>query len=195
MARSSRRLGKKMPGVSTRTTCEWSSIAMPRIRARVVCTLRETMVTLEPTSALTRVDLPTFGAPIRATKPQRVAGAGESARSLSVIAAAADAFALDHHGGRDLLGGALAAADPLGRRQPRQVDGDTELRIVMRPGALDLAIDRRRQALALRPFLQHGLGIAQRPPRPLHALRPIARDELGRGRIAAIEKHCADHRF
>ena len=47
--------------------------------------------------------------------------------------------------------------------QARQLDRDAELRIVMRPGALDLAIDRRRQALALRPFLQHGLGIAQRP--------------------------------
>src|SRR5215472_17565037 len=101
---------------------------MPRISARVVCTLRETMVTLEPTSALTSVDLPTLGAPINATKPQRVADAEGSARSLSVIAAAADAFALDHHGGRDFLGGALAAADPLRRRQPRQVDSVTELR-------------------------------------------------------------------
>src|SRR6516162_9816361 len=160
MARSSRRFGEKMPGVLTRMICALPSITMPRISARVVCTLRETMVTLEPTSALTRVDLPTFGAPIRATKPQRVVGTGESARSLSVIAAAADAFALDHHGGRDLLGGALAAANPLGRRQPRQIDGHAELRIVMRPGAFDLAIDRRRQALALRPLLQHRLGIA-----------------------------------
>jgi hypothetical protein len=52
--------------------CALFSIAMPRIRARVVCTLRETIVTLEPTSALTSVDLPTLGAPISATKPQRV---------------------------------------------------------------------------------------------------------------------------
>src|SRR5262245_31682037 len=130
MARSSRRLGEKMPGVSTRMICALPSITMPRISARVVCTLRETMVTLEPTSALTSVDLPTLGAPISATKPQRVA--------LSpVIAAAADAFALDHHGGCDLFGRALAAADALGRRQPRQIDRDAELRIVMRPGALD----------------------------------------------------------
>src|ERR1700751_2308005 len=99
MARSSRRLGAKMPGVSTRIIWERLSMAMPRIKGRVVCTLRETIVTLEPTSALTSVDLPTLGAPIRATKPQRVAaGAEGSPRSLSVIAAAADAFALDHHG-------------------------------------------------------------------------------------------------
>ena len=48
------------------------SIAMPRISARVVCTLCETMVTLEPTSALSSVDLPALGAPISATKPQCV---------------------------------------------------------------------------------------------------------------------------
>ncbi len=73
MARSSRRLGRKIPGVSTRMICALFSITMPRISARVVCTLRETIVTLEPTSALTSVDLPTLGAPISATKPQRVA--------------------------------------------------------------------------------------------------------------------------
>src|SRR5262249_34661884 len=138
---------------------------MPRISARVVCTLRETMVTLEPTSALTRVDLPTLGAPISATKPQRVSPATPAA---SVMFAAGDALALDHDGRRDLFRRAFAAADALGRRQPRQVDRDAELRIVMRPGALDLAVDRRRQALALRPLLQHGLGIAQRLARLAH---------------------------
>src|SRR5690349_23284696 len=126
---------------------------MPRISARVVCTLRETMVTLEPTSALTSVDLPTLGAPISATKPQRVSG--------SLIGAAGDAFALDHHGCGDFLGGALAASDALGRREARQVDRHPKLRIVMRAGAFHLAIDRGRKAFALRPFLQHCLGIAQ----------------------------------
>src|SRR5262245_25961242 len=111
MARSSLRLGEKMPGVSTRMICALSSITMPRIKARVVCTLRETMVTLEPTSALTSVDLPTLGAPISATKPQRVAADASPARGLSVMTAAGDAFTLDHDGGRDLLGGPLAATD------------------------------------------------------------------------------------
>ena len=45
---------------------------MPRIKARVVCTLCDTMVTLEPTSALSSVDLPALGAPISAIKPQLV---------------------------------------------------------------------------------------------------------------------------
>src|SRR5437763_17060482 len=104
---------------------------MPRISARVVCTLRETMVTLEPTKALTSVDLPTLGAPISATKPQRVpAGAALSATS-AVIAAAA--FALAHNGRSDLLGGTLAAADAFGRRAPPQIHRNAELRILIRP--------------------------------------------------------------
>src|SRR6201992_2782694 len=152
-----------MAGVSTRMICDLPSIAMPRSSARVVCTLRDTMVTLEPTSAFTSVDLPTLGAPIRATNPQRV-----STPASTIIAAAGDAFALDHHAGRDLLGRALAAAHSFGRGQSRQIDRDPERRIRMRAGTLDLAIDRGRQPLALRPFLQHGLGVAQWLPRLLH---------------------------
>src|SRR6202020_1703947 len=79
MARSSLRLGRKIPGVSTRMIWALPSMTMPRISARVVCTLRETMVTLEPTSALTRVDLPTLGAPISATKPRAGARGAEGA--------------------------------------------------------------------------------------------------------------------
>src|ERR1700737_3840713 len=195
MARSSLRLGRKIPGVSTRMIWALLSITMPRISARVVCTLRETIVTLEPTRALTSVDLPTLGAPISATKPQRIATGAASSGSSSIIAAAADAFARDHHGRRDLFGGALAAADALGRRQARQIHSNAKLRIGMRPGALDFAIDRCRQPLALRPFLQHRLGIAQRPPRLAHPLGPVALDELRRSRIAAVEKYRADHRL
>ncbi len=67
MARSSRRFGAKMPGVSTKMICASPASAMPRTSARVVCTLRETIDTLAPTSALMSVDLPAFGAPISAT--------------------------------------------------------------------------------------------------------------------------------
>src|SRR5690606_6596798 len=56
---------------------------MPRTGIRVVCTLRETMVTLAPTRALTRVDLPAFGAPMTAMKPQRVSLSGTWARVAS----------------------------------------------------------------------------------------------------------------
>ena len=76
MARSSRRFGWKMPGVSTRITCDEPIKAMPRTGPRVVCALWVTIDTLAPTSALVRVDLPLFGAPISATKPQRVSVVG-----------------------------------------------------------------------------------------------------------------------
>ena len=71
MARSSRRLGAKMPGVSTRMICASPSKAMPIRRVRVVCALGLTIATFCPTNALTRVDLPALGAPIMATWPQR----------------------------------------------------------------------------------------------------------------------------
>ncbi len=79
IARSSRRFGAKMPGVSTKMTCEGPTIAMPRTSERVVCTLRLTIETLVPTSRLTRVDLPALVAPMMATKPQRVASSGSIA--------------------------------------------------------------------------------------------------------------------
>ena len=40
---------------------------------RVVCGLSETIATFWPTSAFTRVDLPTFGRPTTATMPERKA--------------------------------------------------------------------------------------------------------------------------
>src|ERR1700693_1190625 len=107
MARSNLRLGRKIPGVSTRMIWALLSITMPRISAREVCTLREPIVTLEATSALTSVDLPTLGAPISATKPQRVAAGAALPEDSSVILEAANTFARDHHGRRVLFGGAL----------------------------------------------------------------------------------------
>ena len=177
--------------------CALFSITMPLISARVVCTLRETIVTLEPTSALTSVDFTTFKAPIAATKVQRVAGRRGAAwgsirhccrrctPSRSIMTEAAT-----------FLGSALELPPiPSAGSSPGRIHRDAKLRIVMRPGALDLAVDRRRQALALRPFLQHRLGIAQRPPRLAHPLGPVALDELRRRGIAAVEKHRADHRL
>ena len=85
MARSSRRRGLKMPGVSTKTIWALSCVAMPRTMARVVCTLWVTIDTLAPTSWLTSVDLPALGAPISATKPERVGTGRESGRGLTVL--------------------------------------------------------------------------------------------------------------
>ena len=44
---------------------------MPRTRVRVVCGLLETMLTFLPISALSRVDLPTFGRPTKEIKALR----------------------------------------------------------------------------------------------------------------------------
>ena len=117
MARSSRRRGAKIPGVSTKMSCASPSIAMPRMIARVVCTLGLTIVTLLPTSALTRVDLPTFGAPMMATKPQRRprrVGSAAATREAAQLCRL-HALAGQHCGGGGLLGGALGAAQSLGR--------------------------------------------------------------------------------
>jgi hypothetical protein len=67
IARSSRRRGSKIPGVSTRISCASPTIAIPSSRARVVCTFGVTIASLLPTSWLSSVDLPAFGAPISAT--------------------------------------------------------------------------------------------------------------------------------
>src|SRR5690242_1073453 len=217
MARSSRRRGVKIPGVSTNTSCDCPSIAMPRTSVRVVCTFGLTIVTLVPTSALTRVDLPTFGAPIRATKAERVCGVSiaivntecesRMATGYSPFLLAARCRSSRRHRGRldarprqqrrggRLLGGALGAADAFGGPEIRQRDGDAEFGIVVRTGALDLAIERRRQPARLRPFLQHGLRIAQRPRRGAHALAPQPLDQAGSRHVAAVDEHRPDQRL
>src|SRR5579859_4247622 len=194
MARSSRRFGTKMPGVSTRMIWASPSMTMPRTSERVVCTLLDTIEIFEPTSALISVDLPTLGAPISAANPQRVAR-GCAAASGSTIDAARHALARQELEGSRLLRRALAAADAFGRLQAGQDHLNTEARVVMRPGPLDLTIGRRRQAAALRPLLQHGLRIAQRAHWLAQAIGPRAVNEFGRRLVAAVNENRADHRF
>src|SRR5262245_40221410 len=136
-------------------------MAMPRSKARVVCTLCDTIATLLPTSALISVDLPTLGAPISAMNPHRVSSAGadrsraeragrgapssrrgavRSRRLASAIAAVRlDAGVRQHGGGRGLLGRTFRAAEPLCRRKIGKLDGYAKFRIVVGPLALDLA--------------------------------------------------------
>src|SRR6202012_1997749 len=47
---------------------------MPVMRWRVVCALRDVILTFWPTNAFISVDLPTFGRPTIATMPQRKSG-------------------------------------------------------------------------------------------------------------------------
>ena len=86
----------------------------------------------------------------------------------------------------------LERPTPSAGSELRHIDGDAEIRIVVRAGALHLAVDRRRQAAPLRPFLQHGFRIAQRMLRFEHALLPQPLDHCRRRRIAAIDEHRAD---
>ena len=72
MRRVSSSRGRCTPGRSVSTSCTSSRVATPRIARRVVWGLSETIATLRPTIALTSVDLPTFGRPASATKPDRV---------------------------------------------------------------------------------------------------------------------------
>ena len=197
MARSSRRRGEKIPGVSTKMSCAAPSMAMPRTSVRVVCTFGVTIEILAPTSALISVDLPTFGAPISATKPQRVVAplarlgpppqpsrrAGLTPSRASMAAAAACSAAR------------LERPEPSAGAKFGQLHGDAEFRTVVGPGARDLAIDRRRQAARLRPFLQYGLGIAQRLRGRLHANLPQPLDQALGGLIAAVEIDRADQRL
>src|SRR5438270_8793003 len=227
MARSSRRRGTKIPGVSMNTSCERPAMAMPRSGMRVVWTLCETMASLVPTSALINVDLPTLGAPINAIKPQRVPASPEGAEEVATLSRARSlvldlslrscaelpearraprflsaiepirlhAGAREHSGRGGLLGGTLRAAQPLGGRELRQFDGHAKLGIVVGAFALDLAISRRGQAARLRPFLQQGLGVAQRAHRSSHALAPQPLDQRGGRRISAIDEHRSDQRL
>src|ERR671935_1081585 len=137
MARSSRRLGAKIPGVSTKMSCAPSAIAIARSSMRVVCTLWETAATLLPTSALISVDLPELGGPMNATNPQRDC-------AVLVISALGMILlklrAAEHDGGSGLLGRALRAPGPLGGGKLGQLDPDAKLGIVVRTLALDLPV-------------------------------------------------------
>src|SRR5258707_15626214 len=83
-----------------------------------------------------------------------------------------DALASQHGSGGGLLGGTLRAPHALGRGVFSEVHGDQEFRVVVRASAGDLAIGGRWQSPRLRPFLQHGLGIAQRALRRTQAYPP-----------------------
>src|ERR1700730_1659710 len=174
----------------------WASacVAIPRSNVRVVCTLWETIVTLAPTIALISVDLPTLGAPISAMNPQRRT-AGSPLAGSAIEAFRHHPLAGQHDGGGSLLGGALGAAGSFRRHAIGKLDGDAEFRVVIGAGAFDLAIGRGRKPQRLRPFLQHGLGIAERSLGGAHPLLPEPRDQGGRRLVPAVHEDGADQRL
>ena len=60
------------PACRRRRVAKSPSMAMPRMRARVVCALWVTIETLAPTIRFSSVDLPALGSPISAMNPARV---------------------------------------------------------------------------------------------------------------------------
>ena len=60
-----------IPGVSMKMTWASAVVRIPTIWLRVVWGLGVTMVTFWPRMELSKVDLPEFGGPMRATQPQR----------------------------------------------------------------------------------------------------------------------------
>jgi hypothetical protein len=165
---------------------------MPRTSARVVCTLCVTIETLAPTSWLTSVDLPAFGAPISATKPERVGAVRcicfshlqhifSSRRQQDVL-------------GRSLFGDPLGAAVALSGFPIADLDGDVNTGSWSGPSARE-PVDRRHAKAGMRPFLQFGLGVAAGAVAAKARDRPVTADERARRLEPAIEINRGNQRF
>src|SRR5262250_839962 len=113
------------------------------------------MLTLAPTRVLTRVDLPAFGAPMMAMKPQRVS----ATVGASLIGASAHAFAGKEGLGGGLLRGALAGAFAAGRLGALDANLGGEAGRVIGSLARHLHVLGQVEAFALSPLLQRRLGI------------------------------------
>ena len=135
IARSKRCLAAKMPGVSTKTSWTSSRTRIPRSRLRVVWTLGVTIATLAPTSRLTRVDLPTLGAPRTATKPARVPPS-----AIVIVAGSGDSR--EQRAGRVLLCRALCGAGGDRTSEPGDLCLDLEERTMGGAAGGQHAVDR-----------------------------------------------------
>src|SRR5215469_7891061 len=127
------------------------------IRWRVVCGLGVTMLSFCPTSALSRVDLPTFGRPTSAAKPQRKSAEGSV---IAIICGRVEArqYAL----GRLLLGTPAARAAALGGKpQHRHLAGHMKGLLVRFPLDPLHPVAREHDAARLQVFLQARLGILE----------------------------------
>src|SRR5262245_5770031 len=198
IARSRRRFGAKMPGVSMKTSWLAPTMAMPRRVVRVVCTLRLTMATLVPTRVLTRVDLPALGAPMIATKPQRVSASGAapgSAGWADIGAPLPHTLARQEGGGGRLLGRTLARPLPAGRLAALYPHLGREGGSVVRPLAVDLDVGRQLQALALHPLLQERLGVGRLGRRAAEPRRPVSPHHVTRRLVARLKEDGAKHGF
>src|SRR6185437_15505076 len=145
------------PGVSTKAICAFGSCASPIIRCRVVCGRGVTMLTFCPTSALSSVDLPTFGRPTSAAKPQRKSAEG------SVIASTYGIIHGRQYALRGLLLGTPAARSLArgGKPQRRDLTGHVEgLRVGLPLDPLYF-VPRQRDPAGLEILLQASLRVLE----------------------------------
>src|SRR5258706_10770359 len=118
--------GACKPGVSTSTTCASGRDTIPRMRCRVVCGRGAVILTFCPTSALTRVDLPTLGRPNTDTVPARKLAAGfapsaaVALRALGMLAGFRFESRQQRRGGRGLGRASIVAAALAFERQRRR---------------------------------------------------------------------------
>src|SRR5690606_767847 len=139
-----------------KTICVSPWVAMPRTMARVVCTLWVTIDPLAPTNWFRSVDFPALGAPISATKPERVEAAAFSS-FMAVIRPRL--LASEPSGGGGLLRLAFGSPFGNGRLQAAHRHADGEDGIVIGSAAIVHRIDRRCGMCLVRPFLQGRLGV------------------------------------
>src|SRR5881394_814562 len=185
---SARFVRRAWPGVSMNTAWSAPRFKTPSTRCRVVCGLSVTMLIFSPISAFSSVDLPTFGRPMIATKPQRPVSP-----SLGLTGQHRQ------HRRRRFLLGVASARSPTGGVRIFLFDraGDDERLLVIAAAHGLHAVDRQLEAVALEPFLEAGLRIFER--RRVRQIRELRReqqiDHSFCRRRAAVKKHGADQRL
>ncbi len=180
--------GRNRPGVSTKTICACPSIATPRMRVRVVCTLWVTIETLAPTIRFSSVDLPAFGSPIRATKP--------AAGPACCLGHPAASIRASKRLCRRLFGLPFRARPGAFRRAVRQPHLDGEHRLVVR--ALAALFDHRPAAAGRGPAPIPAARSWRRGRPPRTAADPAApqpQDQRPRRLEPGVEIDGGDHRL
>src|SRR5690349_23399830 len=156
--------GRWKPGRSASTSWWSGPLAIPITRRRVVCGLSETIATFPPASALTSVDLPTFGRPATATNPLLNDPHPHPGWGRMPAALGGD----DSRRGRTLLSRVRAECGTSRAATGRRCRGSVEL-------------PRVRQQLGRRVAHDVALAIPEGDPIEPELVQPLAAASAGRG--------------
>ena len=151
---SARFVRRACPGVSMNTAWSEPRFSTPSTRWRVVCGLSVTMLSFSPTSAFSSVDLPTFGRPTIATKPQRPVGCLSAAHRSAPRASPRRLPAP--------LGGGSVLDRSYGHSSLEPRNSTMNVCSWSRPCTAVTAYDGKRQPPALQPLLQPCFRILER---------------------------------